>query len=82
VRGLTAHVATLGPFWGDHGWPNALADTTVTLDTTRQHIEYSSFGVGRRRAVFDIRPAARPVAQSRFSAASPMPQLITLGVTP
>ncbi|BBZ26648.1 hypothetical protein MMAD_09430 [Mycolicibacterium madagascariense] len=56
VGSLTARVATLGPFWGARGWPDAFADTVVTCDVHRQRIEYSSFGPSRFRAVLDVEP--------------------------
>jgi hypothetical protein len=47
----------VGPFWGRKGWPEIFGDqTTLELDTRRQHIVVTPFNGADRRSVFDVNP--------------------------
>lgn len=49
---LTAHIAATGGLWRMKGWPDALADATVTIELHRQHVEYAPFLAAGQRSVF------------------------------
>ena len=55
VRTLRAGFSRGGPFWAARGWPDLLANETVTLDAHRQHIELTPFLAEDRTSVFDVR---------------------------
>lgn len=50
---LRAHAAVGGAIWHVKGWPGALADTHVTIDPHRQHVEYAPFIKPDQRSVYD-----------------------------
>jgi hypothetical protein len=41
ISALTAKLAIGGPFWGQHGFPDAFLDETLTIDTRRQHAVFT-----------------------------------------
>ena len=56
VTQITAHLSAGGPFWAGRGWPDILADTTVTLDAHREQITFAPFGVPGRQSSFSVDP--------------------------
>ena len=56
VRTLRVGFSRGGPFWAARGWPDLLANETVTLDAHRQHIEFTPFLAEDRTSVFDVDP--------------------------
>lgn len=56
VSTLTAHLSAGGPFWAARGWPDILADATVTLDTHRERITFTPFSGAQRRSTFSVEP--------------------------
>ena len=56
VTQITAHLSAGGPFWAGRGWPDILADTTVTLDAHREQITFAPFGVPERQSSFSVDP--------------------------
>ena len=66
VRTLRVGFSRGGPFWAARGWPDLLANETVTLDAHRQHIEFTPFLAQRslsspvRRLAFEISERRRP----------------------
>jgi hypothetical protein len=56
ARTVTAQLSLGGPFWAAPGWPDLLANETVTLDAHRQHIEYTPYLAEDRTSVFDVDP--------------------------
>jgi hypothetical protein len=56
VSTLTARMSFGGPFWAARGWPGALDDVTVRLDTSREHIEVSPERPGGLSSVYDVDP--------------------------
>lgn len=64
VRLLTVQVAIDGPFWGRKGWPGALAQETMILETRRQHISITPFLAPGHTAVLDVAPERVAVRES------------------
>ena len=57
VHSITARLSIGGPFWRRKGWPEIFGDqTTMELDTRRQHILVRPFNGVERRSVFDVDP--------------------------
>jgi hypothetical protein len=57
VHTITAHLSIGGPFWGRKGWPGIFGEqTTLELDTRREHIVVTPFTDLDRRSVFDVNP--------------------------
>jgi hypothetical protein len=57
VHTITAHLSIGGPFWGRKGWPEIFGEqTTLELDTRREHIVVTPFTGLDRRSVFDVNP--------------------------
>jgi hypothetical protein len=54
VTTLTAEMSFGGPFWAARGWPGALDDVTVRLDTAREHIEVSPYPHSGSTLVYDV----------------------------
>src|SRR3989442_4435280 len=54
---ITARLSIGGPFWGRKGWPEIFGDqTTLELDTRREHIVVTPFSGAERRSTFDVNP--------------------------
>jgi hypothetical protein len=56
ITQIAAHLRAGGPFWAWRGWPDILADTTVTLDAHREQITFSPFGSPEHRSSFSVDP--------------------------
>jgi hypothetical protein len=57
IHTITAHLSIGGPFWGRKGWPEIFGEqTTLELDTRREHIVVTPFTDLDRRSVFDVNP--------------------------
>src|ERR1700704_6845529 len=57
VHTITAHLSIGGPFWDRKGWPEIFGEqTTLELDTRREHIVVTPFTGLDRRSVFDVNP--------------------------
>ena len=50
---LVARMSIGGPIWGGKGWPDALTDETVEVDTTRERTVFDPFLNPGQRLVFD-----------------------------
>lgn len=53
TKRLSAHVGIAGAVWGLKGWPDVFVDTRVSIDTRRQHAEYSPFEQAGRHTLFE-----------------------------
>lgn len=53
---LTARVSIGGPIWATKGWPNALNDETVEIETKEQRSIFTPFTAEDRRSVFEGDP--------------------------
>ena len=54
LRGLRVDLSIGGPIWAVKGWPAGMTfNQTLTLDTVKQHIEFSPFIRDDRQMIFD-----------------------------
>lgn len=53
LKTVSAHVSIGGDVWHLKGWPDIFKDALVSIDTHRQHTEYSPFVQAGRHTVFD-----------------------------
>src|SRR5258708_32135051 len=56
VRTLRVGFSRSGPFWAARGWPDFLANETVTLDPHRQHIEFTPVLAQNRTSLLGVDP--------------------------
>jgi hypothetical protein len=72
VHTITAHLSIGGPFWRRKRWPEIFGEqTTLELDTRREHIVVTPFTDLDRRSVFDVNPA-RMQGPGRFKGRVPL----------
>src|SRR5258708_23985673 len=57
VSTLTAKLAAGGPFWGQQGFPDAVGDETLTIDTRRQHAVFTPWTAPGQSLTFHTHPA-------------------------
>lgn len=53
VKRLRAHLAIGGSIWQVKGWPGAYADINASVETQRQHVEYTPFLKPGQRGVYE-----------------------------
>jgi hypothetical protein len=53
IRQLRAHLAVGGVVWHVKGWPDVYADIHVSVDTQRQHVEYTPFLKPGQRGIYE-----------------------------
>lgn len=53
IEALRAHVGIGGAIWSVKGWPGIFDDAEVSIETRRQHVEYTPFVEAGRRSVFE-----------------------------
>jgi hypothetical protein len=73
---ITARVSIRGPIWALKGWPDALAEETVEIDTKVERSVFSPFTQPDLRSIFEVGPervtlelASGDVVEQRLDAA-------------
>lgn len=56
ITGLTARLSIAGPIWAAKGWPDALIQETVEIDTRRERSVFTPFLAPDQRSVFEVAP--------------------------
>ena len=56
ISSLTASLSIAGPIWAAKGWPNALIEETVEIDTHQERSVFTPFLAAEHRSVFEVAP--------------------------